>query len=174
VIPDKGLVTASLKGSPYTFAPCDAGKAREFVDWRARGFPGEQWTLTPAPTCRCCGEPAWPNLRCTKHQDRNPCVVPGCIRTMPAHGWLRDDAFLCGEHWKLHVPPGSPVRRAFNRLGRLARRMGYRRHDQWPEDLQARRWRLWCGVVRRVRRGPPDGHIDVDAIHRMFGLGHEG
>ena len=143
---------------------------------------GEQWVpggrqgtffLTPVPSCRCCGQPAWENLRCTKHQDRNPCAAEGCSRTRKAPGgYLTDDASLCGEHWKAFVPPGSPARRAFNRLARVAKKAGYRRTDVWPPELERRWWLLWRGVIRRVRRGD-EGHIDHAAIQRMFGWGDD-
>jgi hypothetical protein len=96
VIPDKGLVALSRPGSPYNYSPAPGDQVRRFLAWRREQAPEEQWDQRWAPTCRCCGEVAWDNLRCTKHQDRNPCVVEGCTRTMPAHGWPRDDAFLCG------------------------------------------------------------------------------
>lgn len=169
MIPDKRLAALKLPGSPYHYSPAPLEQVHTFLRWRREVAPAEQWDQWLVPTCRCCGEVAWDNLRCTKHQDRNPCVVEGCTRTMPARGWLRDDAFLCGEHWRVHCPPGSPIRKAFNRLGRLARRMGYRRHDRWPDQLQERRWRLWQGLVRRIQRGDPEGHIDQAAIERMFG-----
>lgn len=126
------------------------------------------WTLTPVPACRCCGEPAWENLRCTKHQDRNPCAAEGCRKTRAAHGHLSDQASLCGEHWRAYVPPGSPTRRAFNRLARVAKLAGFKRSDRWPPELEARWWRLWRGVMRRVGR-EREGHIDEQAIRRMFG-----
>jgi hypothetical protein len=172
MISDRGFVTVSRKSSPYSYAPTDADRAQEFIDWRAQVAPGEEWTVTPAPSCRVCGEPAWPNLRCTKHQDRNPCAAEGCRRTRAAHGDLRDDASLCGEHWRQFVPPGSPTRRAFNRLARVAKLAGYRRSDRWPDELEDRWWRLWRGVIRRVRRAA-DGHIDQALIERMFGWDHE-
>lgn len=174
MISDRDLVTVQRAGDPYTHGTMERATAERAVDVRLRHRPRDRYELIPVPSCRCCGDPAWANLRCTKHQDRNPCVVEGCTRTMPAHGWLRDDSFLCGEHWRLHCPPGSPIRRAFNRLARLARKLGYRRHDRWPKELQLRRWRLWDGLLRRIRRGEPEGHIDQAAIERMFGWDDEG
>lgn len=156
------LVSVSRVGSPVTYGTMPRDQAE-------RSFGGNaSWTLEPVPSCRCCGEPAWPNLRCTKHQDRNPCAAEGCQRTRAAHGQLRDDASLCGEHWRAFVPPGSPTRRAFNRLARIAKKAGYRRTDRWPDELENRWWSLWRGVMRRVRRGA-EGHIDEEAIRRMFG-----
>lgn len=160
----RDLVEVLSLDSPITLATVDRKKGEEWVPGGANG----RFYLQSVPSCLCCGEPAWPNKRCTKHQDRNPCVVEGCSRTMPARGWLRDDDFLCGEHWRAFCPPGSPIRKAFNRLGRIARKMGFKRHDRWPKELQARRWRLWDGLIRRIRRGN-EGHIDEQAIRSMFG-----
>lgn len=171
VIPDRDLVAIRLKDSAFQGTPMSRAIAERMI---SSPTIARDRQLVPVPTCLCCGEPAWDNLRCTKHQDRNPCVVEGCRKTCPAKGWLRNDAMLCGEHWRAFVPPGSPIRQAFNRLGRIARRAGFRRHDRWPDELQERRWRLWCGVVRRIRRGPPEGHIDQKAIERLFGWDDDG
>jgi hypothetical protein len=168
MISDRDLVGLHLHGSPYQPAPISRERGERWM--REHGTP--RWELVSVPSCRCCGEPAWPNLRCTKHQDRNPCAAEGCQRTRAAHGDLRDDASLCGEHWRAFVPPGSPARRAFNRLARVARKMGYKRTDRWPDKLEDRWWSLWRGVMRRVRRSA-EGHIDQAAIHRLFGWGDE-
>lgn len=139
---------------------------------------GEQWVpggrqgtffLTPVPSCRCCGEPAWANLRCTKHQDRNPCVVEGCKRTRKANGYLSDRAGICGEHWKAYVPPGSPERRLINRFYRTAKKLGFKRNDRWPDNLENRYWRFWASLMARVARRSAEGHLDQAAIERMFG-----
>lgn len=167
MISDRDLVAIQRTGTRvplYAMAPMPRAEADRYVARR----PASTFTLEAVPSCRVCGEPAWPNLRCTKHQDRNPCAAEGCRRTRAAHGSLRDDASLCGEHWRAFVPPGSPGRRAFNRLARLAKQMGYKRTDRWPDELEARWWRLWAGVIRRVRRAA-DGHIDQAEIERMFG-----
>lgn len=167
MISDRDLVTVGSPGQPYTYGTMPRADAERAIE--VRRVAGRLFTLTPVPSCRCCGEPAWANLRCTKHQDRNPCAAEGCTRTRKANGGdLRDDASLCGEHWRKFVPPGSPARRAFNRLARIAKKAGYRRTDVWPAELERRWWRLWAGVIRRVRRGA-EGHIDQAAIERMFG-----
>lgn len=172
MISDRDLVQVQKIGSPYTYGTMPRPNAEAAITLRQRG-EGRLFELIPVPSCRVCGEPAWANLRCTKHQDRNPCAAEGCQRTRAAHGNLSDDASLCGEHWKAFVPPGSPARRAFNRLARLAKRMGYRRVDRWPDELEDRWWSLWRGVIRRVRRGA-EGRIDQAAIERMFGWDDEG
>lgn len=135
---------------------------------------GERWVpggrqgtfyLTPVPSCQCCGEPAWPNMRCTKHQGRTPCVVEGCRRTtgkVTAY-------YVCGEHWKAYVPPGSPERRAMNRLVRKAKKLGFTKSERWPPDLERRWWVLWHGTVRRVQKRSTEGRLDQREIERMFG-----
>jgi hypothetical protein len=167
VISDRDLVALTRDRSPYTGSPISRERGEA---WLAEHNRDSSWSLAPVPSCRCCGEPAWANLRCTKHQDRNPCAAEGCQRTSKANGQLRDDHTLCGEHWRAFVPPGSPTRRAFNRLARLAKRLGYKRTDRWPDELESRWWRLWAGVIRRVRRRA-DGHIDKAEIERLFGWG---
>lgn len=169
MISDRDLVALTRDRSPYTGSPISRERGEA---WLAEYNRDGSWSLVPIPSCRVCGQPAWPNLRCTKHQDRNPCAAEGCQRTRAAHGDLRDDASLCGEHWRAFVPPGSSTRRAFNRLARLAKKLGYKRSDRWPDELEARWWRLWAGVMRRVRRSA-DGHIDKAAIDRLFGWGNE-
>lgn len=164
----RDLVAVLSTESPITLATVDREKGEQWVPGGASGT----YYLQSVPSCRVCGEPAWANLRCTKHQDRNPCAAEGCKRTRAAKGWLNDDAYLCGEHWKAFVPPGSPTRRAFNRLARVAKKAGYKRTDRWPRELEDRWWRVWRGVIRRVRRGA-EGHIDEQAVRRMFGWDEE-
>lgn len=165
MISDRDLVALTSRKSIYTSTPVPRAQGEARL---AKLNPDGGWSLLSVPSCRVCGEPAWENLRCTKHQDRNPCAAEGCQRTRKANGELRDDASLCGEHWRAFVPPGSTTRRAFNRLARLAKKMGYKRTDRWPDELEDRWWSLWRGVIRRVRRGA-EGHIDQAAIERMFG-----
>jgi hypothetical protein len=173
VISDRDLVTVRRTGTRvvnYSLAPMPRAEAERYVSQRAARAT---YDLEDVPSCRCCGEVAWPNLLCTKHQDRQPCAAEGCRKTMAAKGRpLRFDTYLCGEHWRAFVPPGSPGRRAFNRLARIAKRAGYKRTDRWPPELEARWWRLWAGVMRRVRR-EPEGHIDEQAVRRMFGWDDE-
>ncbi len=166
----RDLVAIESTDSPgITLRVCDREQGERWVPGGRHG----EFYLTPVVSCLCCGEPAWANLRCTKHQDRNPCAATGCSRTRAANGRLADDASLCGEHWRKFVPPGSPARQAFNRLARVAKKAGYRRTDRWPDELEERWWRLWRGVIRRVRRGA-DGHIDQAAIERLFGWSDDG
>ena len=131
---------------------------------RSHGF-----YLAPIPSCRCCGEAAWPNQRCTKHQGKTPCVVNGCKRTTGR----RTALFICGEHWKAYVPPGSPERRVLNRLVRTARRLGYTKTDQWPDGLERRWWTAWSAIARRVEARSSEGRLDEAEIRAMFGWGDE-
>jgi hypothetical protein len=178
MISDRNLVVIQRKGTHWQTPAMTRAEAARWLlarrSWptRLRQAQGG-WFTTRVPSCRCCGEVAWPNLRCTKHQDRNPCAAEGCQRTRAAHGQLSDEASLCGEHWRAFVPPGSPARQAFNRLARVAKKAGYKRTDVWPRELEDRWWLLWRGVMRRVRRDA-DGHIDEKAIRAMFGWADEG
>lgn len=133
----------------------------------------------PAPVCACCGECAFIDLvcvkpnrdplkreyRCQRHRGRTPCVVEGCLRSTG----ISTTYFICAQHWKAYVPPGSPERRVLQRLTRLARKMGYAKTDTWPDELEGRWWRVWSSIAKRVQRRSTDGHIDQDEIERMFG-----
>jgi hypothetical protein len=115
-------------------------------------------------SCRCCGERAAPNLRCAKHQGRNPCAIDGCRRTTSApRGRLADDSWMCGEHWRRYVPPHSKVRRAYHRFWRTAKKTG------WTPELVRRFNRFWDGLVTRARRASTDGRIDIAEINQLFG-----
>lgn len=145
---------------------------------KAEQRPSAPVSVMAAPRCACCGADEhraqmfrfrggiW---RCVKHKDRNPCVADGCQRTRAANGHPSNESHICGDHWKRYVPPRSPERRAILRLVRLAKKAGYRRTDRWSDDLEARYWRTWRGVVRRVRARSTAGHLDEAAINRMFG-----
>lgn len=175
MIDDRDLVMLQRKGSPFTQTPVprDKGEA-SLARLAANGADMDRWEMIPVASCRCCGEPAWVNLRCTKHQDRNPCVVEGCKRTRKANGYLSSHAFICGEHWKAYVPPGSPERRVINRFFRQAKKLGYGRNERWPEALERRYWRFWEGLLRRVRSRSTEGFLDQREIERLFGWTDEG
>jgi hypothetical protein len=173
MIPDRDLVALHLKGSPFQPEAISRERGEKWLAETAAGQSGK-WELLAVASCRCCGEPAWSNLRCTKHQDRNPCVVEGCKRTRKANGHLSDHWFICGEHWKAYVPPGSPERRVINRFFRLAKKLGYARNDRWPEPLETRYWRFWVALVARVARRSGEGYLDQKEIERMFGWADEG
>lgn len=171
MISDRDLVAVRLVGSAFQSSPTDRANAEAYIAHRAdRGQRGEQWEILPVPSCRCCGEPAWANLRCTKHQGRTPCVVEGCKRTTKRFMTY----YVCGEHWKAYVPPGSPERRILNRLARTAKKLGYSKTDRWPDDLEARWWRAWDAIARRVHRRSTEGMMDEAEIRRMFGWADEG
>lgn len=166
MISDRDLVALQVKGSRTQGAPIsrEAGEA-----WLRQYNRDGSWWLIPVATCRCCGEPAWSNLRCTKHQDRNPCVVEGCKRTRKAHGHLSDSTAVCGEHFKAYIRPGSPERRVLNRFFREAKKLGYARNERWPPELENRYWRFWHGLMKNIRRRSSEGAIDEAEIRKMFG-----
>lgn len=166
MISDRDLVMLRRKGSPFNHAPVPRASGEASLARLAQnGADMGRWELIAVPSCRCCGEPAWTNLRCTKHQDRTPCVVEGCKRTTKRHTTF----YVCGEHWKAYVPPGSPERRVLNRLTRTAKKLGYKKTDRWPDDLEARWWRAWAAIARRVQRRSTEGVMDEAEIRRMFG-----
>lgn len=171
------LVSRRLKGSPFQHPAIPRARGEAWLAGYRERDPEDaaEWELLAVLSCACCGEAAWPNGRCTKHQNRNPCVVEGCKRTGKASAdTLRTDVHLCGEHWKLYCPAGSPERRAINRLFRLAKKAGYTRTEVWPYQLEQRYWRLWMGALRRVRRRSTAGHLDQAEIERMFGWADAG
>ncbi|APZ81835.1 hypothetical protein vBEliSR6L_70 [Erythrobacter phage vB_EliS_R6L] len=166
MITDRELFVIEREGSPFTRPPMSREAATAFMARQTQ--PG--WSMRRIPTCRCCGEPAWKNWLCTKHQGRTPCVVEGCRRTTKR--WTT--YFICGEHWKAYVPPGSPERRVLNRLARTAKKLGYSKTERWPDDLEARWWRAWAAIARRVQRRSTEGLMDEAEIRRMFGWADEG
>ncbi len=169
MISDRKLFVVKKVGDALTSAPAEKAVCQRWLDYRRKNRPNERWEMIETPSCRCCGEASWENLRCTKHQDRNPCAVEGCKRTRRANGNLSDCMFICGEHWKAYVPPGSPERRVINRLFALAKKMGFKRNDRWPVDLEERYWRFWQGLCRRVRARSTEGTLDEKEIMEMFG-----
>lgn len=160
------LVAVESTDSPgITLRVCTREQGEAWVPGGRQGT----FFLTPVHSCQCCGEPAWPNRRCTKHQGRTPCVVDGCKRTTSRHTTY----FVCGEHWRAYVPPGSPERRTLNRLARTAKKLGYSRTERWPDQLEARWWRVWAAIARRVQRRSTEGRLDQAEIERMFGWDHD-
>lgn len=129
----------------------------------------EAWELILVASCQCCGSldvvvRAGVQHRCERHRDRNPCLVDGCRRTIAAgRNELADDQSICGAHWRRYVPPGSPLRRTYNRFFRLARRHG------WTPGLIRRFERFWTGMAARVRRQAAEGFVDQREIDRLFG-----
>lgn len=167
MISDRDLVSLHLKGSPYQNVPVSRDKADAWM--KIHGKDG-RWELIKVPSCLCCGEPAWDNLRCTKHQDRNPCVVEGCKRTRKAHGHLQSDAAVCGEHFKAYVRPGSRARRILNAHYRRAKRMGYERNQRWHPALEQRYWTYWHFLMGWIRRRSSEGEaLDEAEIKKLFG-----
>lgn len=159
----RDLVTVYKRGERFTYGTMPRVNAEHAIALRDR--PGVTWDLQPTPSCRCCGEPAWQNLRCTKHQDRNPCAVEGCQRTTKAGGAVgyREDQWLCSEHWRRYVPPGSRSRKAYNAHFRRGRRQG------WPRHRIDAFHRFWDLLIAQVRRASTEGALDETEINRMFG-----
>lgn len=137
--------------------------------------------VVPFAACSCCGhedsrwvgegiycvadslDAAQRQYRCFKHRERNPCAITGCKRTVAARGYFSTEVWMCGEHWKMACPPGSPLRRINNRLFRLKKKRG-----EWTRDLNARYWRAWAAIVRRGR-SMAAGDIDMNEINKLFG-----
>ena len=168
MISDRDLVTVGREGVPYTFGTMPRSEAQRAIEVRGRSI-GDRgravldkrlpWTLTPVPSCRCCGEPAWANLRCSKHQDRNPCVVEGCTRTGKAdRGELADGQVICAEHWRRYVPPRSRSRRTYQAHFRRAKRIGWT-----PETIRSFE-RFWDALVVRVKERAVDGRATEAAL----------
>lgn len=167
MIPDKQLWTLERRGSIFVSNPMTLDQARAEMA-RSRG---DGWSLARVRTCLCCGEVAWPNGRCERHQDRNPCVVEGCKRTRKANGYLHPRLAVCGEHFKAYVRPGSRDRKVLNGFFRKAKAMGFGRTDEWPDKLERRYWVFWRLLMRRIitRSTAPEGTLDEDEIRKMFG-----
>src|SRR3546814_10644276 len=82
MIKDKDLWNVEGLETRFTSSPMPLTEAIAVIGGR-KGF-----RINRVRTCHCCGEIAWDNGRCTKHQDRNPFVVEGCKRTRKAHGQI--------------------------------------------------------------------------------------
>jgi len=135
----------------------------------------DQFEVVPGPGCACCGE-RWRTMysavdgsyRCEKHLGRNPCAIEGCKRTCAAEGRYGSDQWLCSEHWRRFVPPHSPMRRAYHRFFREAKKHGWGRRGRGVR-LDYRFRLFWTALVRRARRAATEGHLDETEINRMFG-----
>lgn len=161
MIADRDLVTIRRAGAAWSYGTMPRPNAEAAIALRG-GL--DRFETTSVPSCRCCGELAFENLRCAKHHDRNPCLVEGCRRTGKAgRGELADDQLICGQHWRTYVPPGSAMRRTYRRFWRLAKKHG------WTPELIARFERFWRSLVRRVRARATDGFLDQREIEQMFG-----
>lgn len=121
--------------------------------------------------CECCGDIACRgygdgegNPRCHRHLDRNPCAIEGCARTTAApRGQMANDQWICAEHWRRYVPPGSRERRLYHRHFRRAKRLG------WDAARRRSFWNFWDRLIARVRARATDGSIDEKAIAELFG-----
>src|SRR3546814_14157468 len=103
-------------------------------------------------------------FRSQKHLRSNPCAALGCKHTRIAKGRLNETSFLCRDHWREVCPPHSRIRKSWRRFFRLAKKMGLKPTDRWPEPLESRYWRFWFGLIKRARaqRSEP---MDVDVIN---------
>lgn len=157
------LVIPRRTGHPSYYRPMTTATAEIFL--RNRSHQADQWTFEPVASCPCCGEPAWENGRCTKHQHRNPCAIEGCKRVhgLPQSGALSSEEWICGDHWKRLVPPRSLTRRAYNRHLARAKRYG------WDAARADAFRRFWSSLVAQARRRADGGMLDQKAIERMFG-----
>lgn len=63
----------------------------------------------------------------------------------------------------MFCPPGSRMRRIYNRLWRLRKKRG-----KWTPDLERRYWIAWRRIVSNARSGSA-GDIDMNEINKMFG-----
>src|SRR3546814_19701695 len=80
------------------------------------------------------------------------CAALGCKHTRIAKGRLNETSFLCRDHWREVCPPHSRIRKSWRRFFRLAKKMGLKPTDRWPEPLASRYWRFWFGLIKRARR----------------------
>jgi hypothetical protein len=91
---------------------------------------------------------------------RSLCAIEGCAGSTGAPRV----AWICSKHWRTACPPGSPERRAYNRVWRLYRKAG----RVWTPDLERKFWVVWNGIVRRGSRRVR-GDIDKAEIDALFG-----
>jgi hypothetical protein len=87
------------------------------------------------------------------------CLIEGCSRSTGRDVGSR---WICGPHWRIGCPPGSPERRTYNRFFRIARKHG------WSDQLLDRFWRFWAALEKRAQRRCA-GDVDVAEINKMFG-----
>lgn len=184
------MITLDLWRFSHPEAPgaFSIGTKEKVESWLHRGLPRplESYVLEPEPHCGCCGASClnrasltiWANgqARCGSHHDRNPCAIEGCKRSTaaPKDGrgipFIRDDQWLCSEHWRRFVPPRSLRRRAYRAFWRKAKRVGCTGGGDWPADLERQYWRFWDQLVATARaKTDGRGYIDEREINRLFG-----
>ena len=175
-VPGTETTTYSLIADPLSCARVYArGPFERFMNSPDWACVADQWTVVPRPGCLCCGEDDLAlrftrgGYRCEKHADRNPCAIEGCSRTTAAKGNLNEGQYwLCGEHWRVACPPGSPERRVYLRIRATARKRGFKVTDRWPRPLENRYWRIWARIVA-IGRARCAGDVDMDEINKLFG-----
>lgn len=101
-------------------------------------------------------------IKARRSYPRRTCIVEGC----PSASTQFQSWFICGKHYRLGAPVGSPLRRALNRVRRLGRK-----HD-WPPSIDQRELRLWGAIIRRATQRDRDGFLDVRKIDEILGLSH--
>lgn len=90
---------------------------------------------------------------------RQTCIVPGC----PSSSTQFSSWFICGRHYRLGAPVGSPLRRALLRVRRLGRRYG------WTDQLDRREMTLWTAIIGRATKRDREGFVDKAVIDRLMG-----
>ena len=93
---------------------------------------------------------------------RRTCVVEGC----PSASTQFPSWFICGRHYRLGAPVGSPLRRALLRVRRLGRKLN------WPDEVYERELALWRAIIRRATERDRNGFIDAAAIGQLLGVAH--
>lgn len=188
------MITRDLWRLSHPEAPLAAsvGPLATIEEWRdrdpmRRGV--ETYVVERVPCCGCCGDEMadirqrggsivqWPNgqVRCDRHHDRNPCAIEGCKRSTSAPKdrrgvpFIRDDQWLCSEHWRRFVPPRSLRRRAYRAFWRKAKRAGATGGGDWPDDLERQYWRFWDQLIATARTKASGGTLDEQEINRLFG-----
>jgi hypothetical protein len=165
-------LTADPLSSDVVYSREHCGRFLKSSEWAS---VADQWTVVPRPGCLCCGENdqalrvTHGGYRCEKHADRNPCAIESCSRTIAAKGKLNEGHYwLCGEHWRIACPPGSPERRVYLRIRATARKRGFKVTSRWPQELESRYWRIWSRIVA-IGRARCAGDIDMAEINKLFG-----
>lgn len=174
---DAAMISAAPANGPLVRLICPATGGSTIIErWRAEAAvaavetPGH-FLIENFRACQCCGKPAYiwygsDNLiaRCRQHHNSNPCAIEGCkhTRKIAERGRLANDAWICSDHWRWLVRPGSRDRRAYNAFWRRAKRQGM-------DDRRARQfWKMWDLIVARARRRSA-GDLDMREVCHLFG-----
>jgi hypothetical protein len=156
-----------VKGD-QVYSPCDRAQAERFLAERGELVDFE---LRPSPSCLVCGAFSYDGTnRCWRHRDSTPCSIEGCAKSRKFKGYVADEGtWVCGVHWREVCPPRSLLRRTYLRFFRIARKLGVEK-SRWPDDLEARYWRFFTGIVaRHHRRMSGESFVDEAEINKLFG-----